>query len=128
MKNEDLILKSDAETGLMPHVLSPLFLHLTKTRQAASPIALSASGMKSARRAIALPSNLSTARIRRLAHEAESSHMINLPFASTVALCVMTGLLAIGCGIAVRDISQTVAGFTFTLIGSALYGSNLSDD
>jgi len=123
-----LILKSDAETALMFRGLSPLFLHLTKMRQPSSHLASSAAAMKSARQAIAFPSRLSTARIRRPAQDAENSHLVNFPFACTIALCLVTGLLAIGWGIAVPDISLTVTGIIFTLLGGSLFGSSFSND
>jgi hypothetical protein len=65
---------------------------------------------------------------RRLAGDANSSNLVNFPFAFTAFTLLTAGLITICCGMAVMSAWLTVVGFLLTLTGTGLYGGSLSDD
>src|SRR5262245_45605210 len=65
---------------------------------------------------------------RRLARDADSLDLENLPFALTVSTILIAGLCAMGWGVTVSSAWLTVLGILIALVGCVLYGWSLYDE
>jgi hypothetical protein len=68
------------------------------------------------------------ARVRKLAHDQNSSDLVNFPYAMTMFLLLMVGLLAVGWGMVLPSVWLAALGFLLTLAGCLLHGWSLSDE
>jgi len=73
-------------------------------------------------------SQLATAWVRRVSRDANSSDLVNFPFALTVSIIFSTGLGTIGWGIILANAWIYGTGFLVTLGAGAIYGLSHSED
>ncbi len=124
MKNE-IILKSNGAGATLAQAVSPLFLHLTKTKNSSTVVSAHTSPGP---RSIRLPTTFSVPQLRHFTEDSNTSQLVNFPFAFVVSIMVLSGVLAMGWGMVLAEVSLAVVGFILSLSGAALYGCSLSDD
>jgi hypothetical protein len=127
MQNEQLIRKTETAKATLPARKPAPFLQLAEACEPRDSVASQSAAAHSRRRTTTVPSRPATTGAHWLARDPDSSDLVNVPFAFTTSMILITGLTMSGCGIVGTSVWLAVVGFLLTLAGSALYGRSLYD-
>jgi len=83
--------------------------------------------LHSSRSATVVSSHPSASWAHRSVRDADSSGLVNFPFAFTAFTLLTVGAVAICCGLVVPSAWLTASGFLLTLAGGGLYGWSVCD-